>query len=123
MRFVSFSTSEIPRAHLGIMHNNEIVDVDLAGQALRLSVPDQMLDLIANYDRYSAALQAIMDKAANRNFTEVRTFADIGAAHTLDEVQLAAPIPQPRKNVVCLAVNYREHAEEAARARGRSDSA
>jgi 2-keto-4-pentenoate hydratase/2-oxohepta-3-ene-1,7-dioic acid hydratase in catechol pathway len=123
MRFVSFSTSEIPRPHLGIVRDNEVIDVDLAGQALKLSVPDQMLDLIDNYERYSAALQAIIDKASNRHFTEVRTFAEIGAAHTLDEVQLAAPIPLPRKNVMCLAVNYREHAEETARLRGTSGDA
>ncbi len=123
MRFVSFSTSEIPRPHLGIVRDNEVVDVDLAGQALKLSVPDQMLDLIANYEQYSAALQAIVDKAAQRSFTQVRTFAEIGAAHTLDEVQLAAPIPQPRKNVMCLAVNYREHAQETAHLRGQSGDA
>ncbi len=123
MRFVSFSTSEIPRPHLGIVRDNEVVDVDLAGQALKLSVPDQMLDLIANYEQYSSALQAILDKAAQRRFTEVRTFADIGAAHTLDEVQLSAPIPQPRKNVLCLAVNYSEHARETAHIRGQSGDA
>lgn len=32
--------------------------------------------------------------------------------------QILAPIPTPRKNVVCLAVNYKAHLEEAARARG-----
>ncbi|HEV2660108.1 MAG TPA: fumarylacetoacetate hydrolase family protein [Ktedonobacteraceae bacterium] len=123
MRFVSFSTNEIPRPHLGIVRDNEVVDVDLAGQALKLSVPDQMLDLIAHYERYSAALQAILDKAARRSFTEVKTFAELGAAHSLDEVQLAAPIPQPRKNVLCLAVNYSEHARETAHIRGQSGDA
>jgi 2-keto-4-pentenoate hydratase/2-oxohepta-3-ene-1,7-dioic acid hydratase in catechol pathway len=123
MRFVSFSTNEIPRPHLGIVRDNEVIDVDLAGQALKLSVPDQMLDLIVHYEQYSPALQAILDKAASRRFTEVRTFAEIGAAHTLDEVQLAAPIPQPRKNVMCLAVNYREHAQETAHVRGLSGDA
>jgi len=120
MRLVSFSTSEIPGPHLGIVRDEEVVDVDLAGQALKLSVPDQMLDLIDHYAQYKDALQAIVNKAGSRRFTEVRTFADIGAAHALSEVQLAAPIPRPRKNVFCLAVNYKEHAEETARARGRS---
>jgi 2-keto-4-pentenoate hydratase/2-oxohepta-3-ene-1,7-dioic acid hydratase in catechol pathway len=32
--------------------------------------------------------------------------------------QILAPIPTPRKNIVCLAVNYKAHLEEAARARG-----
>jgi 2-keto-4-pentenoate hydratase/2-oxohepta-3-ene-1,7-dioic acid hydratase in catechol pathway len=34
-------------------------------------------------------------------------------------VQLAAPIPRPRKNIVCLGQNYAEHAKESAEARGR----
>src|SRR5690242_708026 len=118
MKLVSFSTNEIPRPHLGIVRDDEVVDVDLAGQALKLSVPDQMLDLIDNYAHYEDALRAILDKTGSRRFTEVRTFADVGAAHALSEVQLAAPIPRPRKNVFCLAVNYQEHAEESARARG-----
>jgi len=32
--------------------------------------------------------------------------------------RVLAPIPAPRKNIVCLAVNYAAHAAEAARARG-----
>jgi 2-keto-4-pentenoate hydratase/2-oxohepta-3-ene-1,7-dioic acid hydratase in catechol pathway len=120
MKLVSFSTSDIPRPHLGIVRDDEVVDVDLAGQALKLSVPDHMLDLIDNYAQYKDALQAIVNKAASRHFSEVRTFADIGAAHALSEVQLAAPIPRPRKNVFCLAVNYKEHAQETARVQGHS---
>ncbi|MBV9020669.1 MAG: 5-carboxymethyl-2-hydroxymuconate isomerase, partial [Ktedonobacteraceae bacterium] len=36
MRFVSFSTTEIPKPHLGIVRNDEVLDVDLAGRALKL---------------------------------------------------------------------------------------
>jgi 2-keto-4-pentenoate hydratase/2-oxohepta-3-ene-1,7-dioic acid hydratase in catechol pathway len=120
MRFVSFYTNEIPRPHLGLVRGDEVVDVDLAGQALKLTVPDQMLDLIDHYDQYKPALQAILEKATNRRFTEVRTFSEIGAAHALTSVQLVAPIPRPRKNILCLAVNYKEHAEETAHVRGHS---
>ncbi|GHO74483.1 gentisate 1,2-dioxygenase [Ktedonobacter sp. SOSP1-85] len=114
MRFVSFSSSQIPRAHLGILRNDEVLDVDLAGRALGLDVPDQMLTLIEDYDRYLPALQTLMEKAQLRSFREVKTFSEIGAAHTLNEVRLAAPIPRPRKNIYCLAVNYKAHAEETA---------
>ncbi|MBA2396432.1 MAG: fumarylacetoacetate hydrolase family protein [Ktedonobacteraceae bacterium] len=120
MKLVSFSTNELPTPHLGIVRDDEVVDVDLAGRALQLSVPDQMLALIENYEQYQNALQAILSKAANRRFTEVKTFTDVGAAHKLSEVQLAAPIPQPRKNIMCLAVNYKEHAQETANVRGHS---
>lgn len=120
MKLVSFSTTELPTPHLGIVRNDEVLDVDLAGRALQLSVPDQMLALIENYAQYKDALQTILNKATNRRFTDVKTFTDVGAAHALNEVQLAAPIPQPRKNIMCLAVNYKEHAQETANVRGHS---
>lgn len=41
-----------------------------------------------------------------------------GIIRPFDPNKILAPIPTPRKNVVCLAVNYRAHLEEAARARG-----
>ncbi len=123
MKFVSFSTHELPEPHLGLVKDDEVLDIDLAGQALSLTVPDQMLDLIDHYEQYQPALQAILAKVGNRSLTQVRTYADIGAARALSEVQLAAPIPRPRKNVFCLAVNYREHAQETARVRGHSGQA
>ncbi len=100
------------------MQGNEVLDIDLTGQALKVDVPDQMLDLIDHYERYLPGLRAIQEKAAGRRFSEVRTFTDIGAAHALDEVQLAAPIPLPRKNVLCVATNYIEHIKETAGVRG-----
>ncbi len=120
MKLVSFSTSALPMPHLGIVRDDEVLDVDLAGRALQLAVPDQMLALIDNYALYKDALATILSKAINRRFSEVKTFTDVGAAHLLSEVQLAAPLPQPRKNIMCLAVNYKEHAQETAGVRGHS---
>lgn len=37
---------------------------------------------------------------------------------SLDQVRLLAPIPRPRKNIVCLGMNYAEHARESMRAKG-----
>lgn len=37
---------------------------------------------------------------------------------TLSEVKLLAPIPNPRRNVMCLGLNYAEHAEESLQAKG-----
>lgn len=34
----------------------------------------------------------------------------------LDDVKLEAPIPGPRQDIICLGLNYRDHAEEATRA-------
>src|SRR5258708_27097321 len=123
MKLVSFSTPEIPKPHLGLLQGDEIVDVDLAGRALNLDAPDQMLDLINNYTQGQQTLHAILQKAAGRTFSQVRTFTDIGAVHQLQQVQLAAPIPRPSKNVMCMALNYSEHAKETAEIRQRSAAA
>jgi 2-keto-4-pentenoate hydratase/2-oxohepta-3-ene-1,7-dioic acid hydratase in catechol pathway len=49
--------------------------------------------------------------------TRVRKLARIGAAVQFGRVRLLSPIPWPRKNVVCLGINYQEHIDEGARAR------
>ncbi len=122
MKFVSFSTAAIPKPHLGLVQHDEILDVDLAAHALTIIGPDQMQALIDKYDTWKQLIQSIMDKMAGRRFSEVKTFASIGAVHTLDDVELAAPIPRPHKNIMCLGLNYAEHAKESAEARGRSAS-
>ena len=33
----------------------------------------------------------------------------------LSDVKLEAPIPEPRQDVICLGLNYRDHVEEATR--------
>lgn len=37
----------------------------------------------------------------------------------LADLTLAAPIPEPRRNIMCLGLNYAEHARESAEARGK----
>jgi 2-keto-4-pentenoate hydratase/2-oxohepta-3-ene-1,7-dioic acid hydratase in catechol pathway len=118
MRLASFSTSDVAHVRLGIVRDNEIVDVDLAARAMNIIPPEQMLDLLENYEQGMQSLNAILEKAGQRRFSEVRTFTDIGAAHDLSRVQLAAPIPRPRKNIMCLGWNYAEHQKETASIRG-----
>jgi 2-keto-4-pentenoate hydratase/2-oxohepta-3-ene-1,7-dioic acid hydratase in catechol pathway len=122
MKFVSFSTSAIPKPHLGIVQGDDVLDVDLASHALTLFGPDSMQQLIENYAQGQAVLHAILDRVAGRPFSEVKLFSGIGAVHSLNEVTLAAPIPYPRKNIMCLGLNYADHAKESNEARGRESS-
>ena len=39
-----------------------------------------------------------------------------GKSIALSAVKLEAPIPEPRQDVICLGLNYRDHVEEATRA-------
>ena len=43
------------------------------------------------------------------------TAAERGSALALSDVELLAPIPRPRQDVLCLGMNYLAHAEEAVR--------
>lgn len=118
MRLVSFSTGTIPQVRAGLVQHQEVVDVDLAARALNILPRDQVLDLIEHQDEGMRTLQAILEKAQGRRLSAVRTFANIGAVHDLSAVHLAAPIPRPRKNIMCLGRNYYEHALESYQARG-----
>ena len=122
MKFVSFATTALPRPHLGLVQDDEILDIDLAAHALTIIGPDQMQDLIEKYETWKILLKSIMDKVAGRRFSEVKTFASIGAVHALHDVELAAPIPRPRKNIMCLGLNYADHEKESAEARGRTSN-
>src|SRR5256884_7034007 len=123
MKLASFSTTAIPKIRIGIVQDNEIIDVDLAARALNIIPHEQMLDLLDHYGQGMRELNAILDKAGGRSFSEVKTFTEIGAVHDLSNIQLTAPIPRPRKNIMCLGWNYAEHAKETALIRGQEAKA
>jgi len=112
LKFASFSTTSISKPHMGLVQDNEILDVDLAAHALTLIGPDQMIDYLEQREQHQLVLQAILDRVAGQRFSDVKIFNASGAVHPLSEVQLAAPIPRPRKNIMCLGRNYLEHARE-----------
>ncbi len=122
MKLATFATAAIPRPGLGLIRDNEIVDVDLAARALNLIPPDTMLDLLDQQEQGMYELHEILKKTAGRPFSDVKTFTGIGAVHKLAEVQLFSPIPRPRKNIVCLGWNYAEHEKETAALRGRTSA-
>ena len=57
---------------------------------------------------------ADMVSAIEAGLDEVKA-AEQGPAAALDGVTLLAPIPRPRQDVICLGMNYVDHAREAAR--------
>jgi len=122
MKLATFATAAIPGPGLGLIRDDEIVDIDLAARALNLIPPDTMLDLLDHQEQGMYELHEILKKTAGRPFGEVKTFTEIGAVHKLAEVQLFAPIPRLRKNIVCLGLNYAEHEKETAALRGRAST-
>ena len=65
-----------------------------------------MLELISGTNEEGLAeLNALCGKEA----------AAVNGAVRLEEVKLLAPIPVPKQDIVCLGVNYADHAVESAR--------
>ncbi|MBF0695666.1 MAG: fumarylacetoacetate hydrolase family protein [Flavobacterium sp.] len=106
MKLVTYSIND--SAHrLGVVHNEQIVDIEKLGSQTHLPFPATMLDLIDEGQqaivRIAAALKASMPdeiKSCSVPFTEVK---------------LLAPIPRPRKNIIGIGLNYTEHVAESAR--------
>ena len=65
-----------------------------------------MLDLIA---------------AGAAGLEQARAALATGPVQSLAGITLAAPIPEPRRNVMCLGWNYAEHSRESAGMRGKPD--
>src|SRR5438132_6134817 len=82
---------------LGVVSGQEVTDIS--------SVAPSMIALVQGGADALAAAKSEAAKAKQRL--------------PLSEVRLQAPFPRPIKNVLCLGVNYRAHADEAARAGAR----
>lgn len=89
MRLVTFAHEDRPK--LGLLEGDTVLDIGAADPSL----PTDMVDLIA-----SGALD------------RVRAAATGASRLPLEWVRLLAPIPRPRKNVIAVGRNYRDHAKE-----------
>lgn len=58
-----------------------------------------------------------IESATEEEMNRLRVMAKSEEAYTIsaEEIILRAPIPNPKQDVICLGVNYSEHAKEAAR--------
>lgn len=93
--------------HLGVLQDDEVIDLAALAAARGKSVPADMLALI---DGGEDAVRRVRDLlAGSRDQSAIR--------HRLDGVELLAPLDPPRGNVLALGRNYGEHAREQAQAR------
>src|SRR5688500_7879371 len=98
MRFVTFQQGSAPRP--GVLVDDGVVD-------LGSLVPDLISLIQMGGDGLASARQAIETSPGPIPLTDVT---------------LLAPIPRPRQNIVCVGMNYVEHAYESARARGQPET-
>ncbi len=120
MRLVTFLRKNQQR--IGLMGPQEQV-VDLAEinrRYLRRGNSPFLANMQAFIEAGTKAIQLARTAekyVAGKNPEELKKLVQAGALLKATQAKLLAPIPVPRKNVVMLGVNYREHVDEGAKAR------
>lgn len=107
MRLVTYRATIESAASLGFIDGDDVVDVELLGEAAEIDMPDSMLDLIDLGPRALETLRELAD--------EHRPRWPVGTSLPLVDVKLLAPIPRPRKNIFGIGLNYRDHIAEGVR--------
>ena len=87
-------------------NNATLIDITAASELLALSIPPTLQEVIEQYATVQPLLQALLVASQEGKLAT--------ATLPLTDVTLIAPLPRPRKNVMCMAVNYTEHARETA---------
>ena len=100
MKFLTLENGQ-----LGVLVDGTVVDVVVAAEFLSVAAPAITLE----------ALVIAGDSAAEETFRLAQLALEKGcASRPFDAVQPMAPIPMPRRNILCLGKNYLEHAQELA---------
>ena len=120
MRFITFGRKNQQR--IGLMGpQDQIIDVaEITRRYLRGGNPPYLASMQAFIEAGSKALQAAKKAekyVVAKNVEEQKKLARANALLKSSQAKLLSPIPWPRKNVVMLGINYREHVDEGARAR------
>lgn len=90
---------------LGALVGEQVVDLPAAAEILEVARPARTLaELVAEGDPAAAGAWELAVRAS-----EARV-----ATRPLAAARPRAPIPQPRRNIICVGKNYREHAREIA---------
>jgi 2-keto-4-pentenoate hydratase/2-oxohepta-3-ene-1,7-dioic acid hydratase in catechol pathway len=109
MRYVTFSLPTDRTERLGIVRGDRVFDAArLAASQSSGSNPPTLLELIQAGPDAWRRMSALLGQSGNQD-----------GGVRLQEVRCHAPIPRPRKNILCLGLNYASHAQESSRARDR----
>jgi len=106
MKLVTF-THKNSDPKLGIFNNDTVLDLEAFGHKHNEEFPTTMLELIdKGLEEVSRIAEIVKTSSEN---------AIASASLPLNEIQLLAPIPKPRKNIIGIGLNYTEHVAESAR--------
>jgi len=103
MRLVTYDSQKKWRA--GILITDKVVDASAAAKAIGINFDDELSNraIIQLSQEEQSKLEGAAQELAKSNGTGV---------HRMGDVLLGPPIPDPNK-IICLGLNYKNHAEEA----------
>ncbi|MBI4526498.1 MAG: fumarylacetoacetate hydrolase family protein [Deltaproteobacteria bacterium] len=120
MRFVTFAQRGQPRLGL-IGSNDQVIDLaEINRRYLRAGSGDtlrSMQDFIEAGAKALGLAKKAAQYVAEKDPEGLKALSRAGALLKPGQAKLLSPIPRPRKNIILLGVNYKEHVEEGARAR------
>ncbi len=95
----------LEQGQLGVLIEQTVVDVPAAARELEVSFTIQSLkELVCAGEETARDAFALAEQALRRQL----------GCRPYKEVRPGAPIPNPRRNILCLGKNYLEHAREVA---------
>jgi len=125
MKLLTFKRNE--EVKLGCLVEDDVLDLNRAferhlGNAFADIENSFHLDMLSLLDLGKTGLEeakkAFKEAEALKKERETKELYKEGVLFKGDKVTIMAPIPRPRKNIVCLGLNYSEHVQEGRRARG-----
>jgi 2-keto-4-pentenoate hydratase/2-oxohepta-3-ene-1,7-dioic acid hydratase in catechol pathway len=110
MKYVTFSLPNDRTQRLGVVRDDHVVDVEkVVTKYGSAQPPYTLLELIQSGPDVWHQMADLLGPQHTKG-------AD---GYRLQDVRCHAPIPRPRKNILCLGLNYASHAQESSRARER----
>src|SRR4026209_1429089 len=120
MRFVTYSRKNQQRIGL-IGPQEQIIDLAEVNRRYLKGGNQTFLSSMQAFIDAGPKAVAVARKAekyvAGKTADEQKKLVGTGALVKPNQAKILAPIPNPKKNVVMLGINYREHVDEGARAR------
>jgi 2-keto-4-pentenoate hydratase/2-oxohepta-3-ene-1,7-dioic acid hydratase in catechol pathway len=106
MKLLTYLTSDNEQ-RAAFIHNNKAVDLEDFGEVTNFPLPSTILELIDMGFEVIAEINSLLGDVTEAELDEI--------CYDLSEIQILAPIPKPRKNIIGIGLNYTEHVAESAR--------
>lgn len=106
MKLLTYITSD-KEQRAAFVHNNKAVDLADFGEVTNFPLPSTILELIDMGSEVVAEINALLEDVSEAELDEI--------SYDLNDIQITAPIPKPRKNIIGIGLNYTEHVAESAR--------